>query len=533
MLIDTQQWERVLEGEGRVALERMLPAILLTRRWFGGKARTIESVRIVEVIPIPAPSMTAVLLFLRVDYREGTAETYALPVAAAFGDEAARIQRESPQAVVTSFDAVVKDAGRAGVLYDAFWNHEWPGALLDAVGRGAQFKGRAGSVIASSTQAYRDLVTENENLTPAVMKAEQSNTSVAFGDRFILKLYRRVQEGVNPDLEIGRVLTAMGFPHTPLVGGAMEYVRPNVEPATAMILQAFVRNQGDAWKFTLDAVEKYRERVQRQPMNDAAGMPRRRLLDLARGDTPFLARELIGAYLDPAHRLGERTAELHTTLAQCRDNPNFVPEPVTSEYRHARYASMCQSARQTRALLERRLPDLPDTTKQDAQTVLDAESAMLDRFRAFRDAADSGLRIRCHGDYHLGQVLWTGQKFMLIDFEGEPARPLSERRLKHPPIMDVAGMLRSFHYAVHAVSHIPHPWIECWYGWVGAEFLKGYLETAKRAAFLPKTDDDIGVLLDAYLLEKAVYECGYELNNRPDWVGIPLRGIAELLKTTG
>jgi len=529
MLIDTHQWERVLEGEGQAALERMLPSVLLTRRWFGGKARSIESVRIVESIPVPGSRTTAMLLFLRVQYGEGSSETYALPITAAFGDDAARIQREFPQAIVAPLDAVLKDGGRSGVVYDALWNQEWSRALLDAIGREAQFKGRVGTAFASSTQAFYDLVTEKENLHPTVMKAEQSNTSVAFGERFILKLYRRVQEGVNPDLEIGRVLTEMGFAHTPLVGGAMEYVRPNAEPVTVMILQAFVRNQGDAWKFTLEAIEQYRGRAERQLMN-AAVMPQRGLLDLAREDAPFVTRELIGAYLEPANRLGQRTAELHVTLAQCRDNLNLVPEPVSSAYRRARYDSMCQSARQTRALLERRLTTLPDAAQEDARMVLDAESSIMDRFRAFRDVTDGGLRIRCHGDYHLGQVLWTGEKFMLIDFEGEPARPLNERRLKHPPIMDVAGMLRSFHYAAHAVPNIPDPWTTFWYGWVGAEFLKGYLGTAKHAAFLPKTDGDIGVLLDAYLLEKALYEVAYELNNRPDWVGIPLRGIVELLR---
>jgi len=543
MLTVTERWDRVCEGQGKANLETVLPNVLRARRWFGGKARVIQSVRIVEVVPIPARSTSTKLLFIRVEYREGNPETYTLPVTAAFGEEAAQIQRDLPQAVVAPLKVQVKDREQTGVVYDALWNADLSRALLDAIGQGCSFKGTEGTLIASSTKAYSDLVNAVADLDPAVMKAEQSNTSVVYGDRVILKLYRRLENGVNPDWEIGRVLTAMTFPYSPPVGGAIEYVRSDGEPVTLAILQAFVRNQGDAWKHTLEAFDRYLRQSRAQTTAlDGTPAPRKPLMEMVHEEVPALAHELIGLYLESAESLGQRTAELHVALAQCRDNQNFAPEPFSSEYRRSRYESMCQLAERTCSLLKLRLNDLPSTTKQEARRVLDYEPGILARFRALLDLESSALRIRCHGDYHLGQVLWTGQNFMIIDFEGEPARPLSERRIKHPPILDVVGMLRSFHYAPYAVLldqrsdplaeddlETLEPWIRFWYSWVSAVFLKAYLGIAGRASFWPQSRDEVEILLDVHLLEKAVYELGYELNNRPDWVKIPLRGIIQLL----
>ncbi len=543
MLTVTERWDRVCEEQGKSNLETVLPNVLRVRRWFGGKARVIQSVRIVEVVPIPARSTTTVFLFIRVEYREGHPETYTLPVTAAFGEEAARIQRDLPQTVVVPLKVQAKDREQTGVLYDALWNGDVSRALLEAIGQGSRFKGEAGTLLATSTKAYPDLVVADRNLDPAVLKAEQSNTSVAYGDCVILKIYRRLENGVNPDWEIGRVLTAMTFPYSPAVGGAIEYVRSGREPVTLAILQAFVRNQGDAWRHTLEAFDCYLMRFRAEPTAlEAAPMPGKPLLEMVHEEVPALAHEFIGLYLESAKSLGQRTAELHVALAQCRNDTDFAPEPVTSEYCRMRYESMCQLAERTFSLLDRRLTDLPAATKQEARRVLDYKPRILARFSALLDLKSNAVRIRCHGDYHLGQVLWTGQDFMIIDFEGEPARPLSERRIKHPAILDVVGMLRSFHYAPYAFlldrrsdplaesdAETLEPQIRFWYAWVSVEFLKAYLGIVGRASFWPRSRDEVQILLDVHLLEKAIYELGYELNNRPDWVKIPLRGIIEAL----
>lgn len=544
MLIVTERWERILEREARTPLESRLPDVLKGRRWFAGKARAVQSVRIVESVPIPARSSAVVLLFIRVEYVDGASEMYTFPLTAALGEQAAQIQRDLPGTIVTTLKVRNKDREQTGVLYDALWNPDFSKTLLSAMGQGDQFTGKTGTLIASSTQAYGRLISGEAALEPEVMKAEQSNTSVAYGDRVILKVYRRVENGINPDMEIGRILTAMNFPHSPPVAGSIEYIRANGETVTVAILQGFVHNQGDAWKYTLEAFDHYLVRCRAQPTGrEHELILNEPLLEKVQKDIPAFARALIGPYLDSVSRIGQRTAELHVALANVQDNPDFTPEPFSLEYRRSRYESMGRLASQTFSLLKGRLDDLPSETEQEARRVVREEPRIQDRFRAFLELETRALRIRCHGDYHLGQVLWTGQDFLISDFEGEPARPLSERRMKHTPIMDVAGMLRSFYYAPYAaLSHqqtdrlaedaraIFEPWIRFWHGWVSVVFLKAYLGIAERASFWPGSQAEFQVLLDAHLLEKAVYEIGYELNNRPDWVRIPMRGVLDILE---
>jgi trehalose synthase-fused probable maltokinase len=546
MLIVNERWERILEGEARGHLEACLPDVLKSRRWFAGKARAIESVRIVESLPIPCRSSAVTLLFILVEYRDGTPETYAFPVTAALGEQAAQIQKDMPGTIVTTLKVRTKECEQTGVLYDALWNPDFSRTLLSAIGQGSRFTGETGTLIASSTQAYGKLISGGAALEPAVMKAEQSNTSVAYGDRVLLKVYRRVENGINPDLEIGRILTTMNFPHSPPVAGSIEYIRANGETVTVAILQGFVHNQGDAWKYTLEAFDRYLVRCRAQTTGPEYELILNEpLLEMVQKDIPTFARELIGPYLESGVRIGQRTAELHVALANVQNNPDFTPEPFSLEYRRSRYESMCRLASQTSSLLKGRLNDLPSDTEQEARLVVNSEPQILDRFRDFFELETSALRIRCHGDYHLGQVLYTGQDFVISDFEGEPARPLSERRMKHTPIMDVAGMLRSFHYASYAALSRQQskllaegdggrldPWVRFWSGWVSVVFLKAYLAIAGRASFWPGSQEEFQVLFDAHLLEKAVYEIRYELNNRPGWVKIPIRAVLEILETT-
>ena len=546
MLCVTDRWEHILGWEASAPLEACLPDVLKTRRWFAGKARVIQSVRIVEFVPIPAGSSTVVLLFIRVEYVNGTPEMYTFHLTAAFGEQAARIQEELPGTVVTTLKARINNREQTGVLYDALWSPDFSIALLSAIGRGDRFKGEAGTLIASPTQAYRDLIKGETELEPAVLKGEQSNTSVAYGDRGLLKVYRRVENGINPDLEVGRILTAMNFPHSPPLAGSLEYVRANGETVTVAILQGFVHNQGDAWKYTLEAFDQFLMRCRAQQIGrEHALIPAGTLTEMAQKDIPPLVRELIGPYLDSAAKIGQRTGELHVTLANVHDNPDFTPEPFSLEYRRSRYASMCRLASQTCSLLKARFSGLPSETDQEARQVVQDEPLILDRFRAFLELETRALRIRCHGDYHLGQVLWTGQDFLISDFEGEPARPLNERRMKHTPILDVAGMLRSFYYVPYialsrqqsnflaeGVGGRFDPWIRFWYGWVSSVFLKSYLGIVQRASFWPESQWEFQVLLAAHLLEKTVYEVSYELNHRPEWVKIPIRGLREILETS-
>lgn len=537
------RWEQVCEGEEKAALEALLPGVLATRRWFGGKGRTVRSVRIGEAVPIPSRSRTAILFSLRVEYAEGKEEVYLLPLTAAFGATAEQVRRECPVAVVAGIRVGHGARDEAGVLFDALWDADVARSLLEAMGQGVSFSGAEGTVKAASTGAYARLVGGENGLDPNVMKSEQSNTSVAFGDRVILKLYRRLGSGVNPDLEIGRALTRANFPYIPPVAGMLEYAKGSEEPVTLALLQGFVRNEGDAWRHSLEAVDRFFMRLGNGGAPPPARGTETSLLMLAREEYPRQARELIGLYLQSAERLGQRTAELHLALSQVADDPAFAPEPLTAAYQDDRHGSMVRLTRQALALLRDRLASLPGVHQAEAKRLLAMEPAIKKAFEAFRSLGTPVLRIRCHGDYHLGQVLCTGSDFMIIDFEGEPARSLAERRMKHPALLDVAGMIRSFQYAPFAFLEgkrdgvasgltpaSREAWARFWCDWSSAAFLKAYLGIAARSRFWPQAEADVRLLFDAYVLEKAMYELNYELNNRPSWVGIPLQGILRLIE---
>ena len=378
-------------------------------------------------------------------------------------------------------------------------------------------------------------------------KMEQSNTSAVLGDRLMLKWFRRIESGVNPDLEVTRFLTDRGFAHVPAVAGFSAYRPDSGEPMATALLQEFIPNEGDVWALTLDRLDDFVDRAaaaeEPAPLADPST---RSLVARAAEEVPDVAHRMIDSYLDTAWLLGTRTAELHRALASDPPDPEFGQVPFAAFDQRSLYQSLRNSASQTLLVLKRAIAGLPEAARDDARSVVAAEAEIEGRYRRVLEGRLTAMKIRVHGDLHLGQVLWTGKDVVLTDFEGEPARPLSERRRRRACIVDVAGMIRSFHYAAYGLLADPvaagsaarhqdlaalQPWMNYWYVWTAATFLRGYREAARDATFLPRSDDEFVRLLDAFLLEKAIYEVGYELNNRPDWIRIPLRGIRELLAT--
>jgi len=307
-------------------------------------------------------------------------------------------------------------------------------------------------------------------------------------------------------------------------------------------LLSYVRNEGDAWTYLLDAVGRYFQQVltlRAEP--EQWPEPPASIHAVDPGVMPSRVRDLMGGVcLDMVSLLGRRTAELHLALASLSHDAAVRPEPFSMLYQK----SVCQSMRaltlRVFGELEKGVSALPDALAADVQTILDARKTVLGRFSGITRRKISALKIRVHGDYHLGQVLYTGKDFVIIDFEGEPARSLGERRLKRSALRDVAGMIRSFHYAAWAAifrtstyeedQAYLQRWADLWYLYVSGVFLQAYLEGVGPSDILPQAPTELQMLLDAFLLEKAVYELGYEFNNRPDWLPIPVRGIQHILK---
>jgi maltose alpha-D-glucosyltransferase / alpha-amylase len=540
-----QSWEGLLTTRAHGGLEDVLPPYLQERRWFGGKSRRIKSAQVRDALPLAANGTNVYFAFVLVQYIEGNDETYAIPLAFATGEHAAYLVEHSPQAVLARINI---RGGENGVLFDALFEPAVAEDLLNMIGRRRRVRGNGNQLSGNTTPIFRAIMREAEGpLPPRISGAEQSNTSIIYDQAFILKLFRKLEPGVNPDLEIGQFLTSKGFPHSPPIAGWLEYENARGENMTVGVLQKFVVSEGDAWSYTLDALSRYFDRVVTMPdVPEPRSSSTRALLDIAGEEPPEDALVYFDTYLDEAWLLGKRTAELHLTLASDRRNPDFAPEAFTSFAQRSIYQSMRTSTRQTLQSLRRRRRYLPDDVQPIADEVLGMEDALHDRLRQIIERRVEGIRIRVHGDYHLGQVLFTGKDFVLIDFEGEPARPIGERRLKRPPLRDVAGMLRSFHYAGYSAAFTQQmgglirdedmehlePWIRHWYVWVAGSYLRGYLETARNTPILPKNKDDLHLLLDVHLIEKAVYELGYELDNRPAWIGIPLQGIRDLMNVS-
>jgi maltose alpha-D-glucosyltransferase/alpha-amylase len=536
--------EELFVKENWFVLEAVLLDYVRGRRWFRGKARESWGLQILDIIPIHSPQFAANLVLVGVQYAAGDPETYILPLISTPAEQAEGIIAEYPHAVIARLKPGKKDGDSGGLIYDALVDKNFCKFLLEAISRRRHFKGKAGKVLASRTRVFRNARGPAEvSPEPVPLKAEQTNTSVVYGDRLILKLFRRLEGGINPELEIGRFLTEeLSFPHISPVAGAIEYHREKGQPMSLAILQSFVPNEGDAWQYTLDFLNRYFQHVLAHPTVQVPPIPQKHLLSLLK-EPPPLAQETIGPYLISAQLLGERTAELHVALASAPDDPDFAPEPFSLISQNSLCHAMRSFTNQTLQLLRERLKELPEEFRENGQQVLDSEKSIIERFYLIRNRKISAARIRCHGDYHLGQVLYTGKDFVIIDFEGEPARPLSERRIKRSPLRDVAGMIRSFHYATHsALLHqaslalkpedlpaLEH-WAQFWYVWVSASFLTSYLNGVEQARLLPDDPEQLRILLDAYLLEKAVYEIGYELNNRPDWLKVPLQGILQLMK---
>ncbi len=538
------EWkDAAVRGKTKAALEHALPSYLQDRRWFGGKAQRIKSVSIAETVPVPHGAKESVLAFVHVDYVQGEGDTYALSIALASEARAAHLRVEAPQAVIAE---VIPRSPRdvEGVLHDALEEEDFCAALLDAVARKRQFKGAGGALVATPTRAFRSLRgPTDEALSASILRTEQSNTCVVYGDRLILKLFRRVSQGTNPDLEIGRFLTERTrFVNIAHVAGAIEYRAPKREPVTVGILQEFVPNEGDGWRYTVEHVKSFFEQALSRNATTQAPVGTGSLLQLTEQEPPPILGEMLGTYVEMARLLGTRTAEMHLALASDTDDPAFAPESMTTLYQRSMYQSMRNQTQRVLALLQQRLPQLPEDAAPSARELVDGSDRLLGAFQKVIGRRIDAKRIRCHGDYHLGQVLYTGKDFVIIDFEGEPARSLTERRLKSSPLRDVAGMLRSLDYAADTVllgaegvvrpEDLPvlAPWAQFWKRWTASAFLRAYVHNTEGSALVPTNRDDLELLLHVLLLDKSVYELGYELNNRPDWAKVPLRGILELLE---
>jgi maltose alpha-D-glucosyltransferase / alpha-amylase len=526
-------WSDVLAGEARAPLERALPDFLVQQRWFRSKARSIQSARISDRFELEADE--AWLLVVDVAYREGEPEHYVLPVAFETGSE-------GPAPVLARLAVQGRGAERHGRLIEASGQPVVAAALLDLMRGGRQLRGEHAMLRGRALAGARERLRAAAGSEAHLLGAEQSNSSWLFGDQLVAKLVRKLEEGESVELEVSRHLTERRrFPHSPALAGWIEVERRGASAATLLLAHAFVPSSGDAWSWATAALDRRYDEVLARPELSSGVDPALAAaqgLDSDGGAAPFVVEMM--------ERLGQRVAELHKALVSPED-PAFAPERITPFALRSFYQSLRNTAAQALDLLAVRKAELDAPLAELAGALLARRGDVDERLRSVLAEPRSGRWIRCHGDLHLGQVLFTGRDFVPIDFEGEPARSLSERRRRRSALYDVAGMLRSFHYAAEltmteATQGSPlraedvaklRPWAQRWVQVVSRAFLHAYFEEAGAVDWLPEGDDARRRLLEVHQFEKALYEIGYELNNRPALVGIPLRGVLELLGGEG
>ncbi|HEX5460053.1 MAG TPA: maltose alpha-D-glucosyltransferase [Steroidobacteraceae bacterium] len=508
-------WRAGLARRLRTQLEeRIVPQYIAAQRWFAGKGASIAATRLLDHTERQDPLPRWFAGIYEVE-SQGIREHYFVPLAIAFEDtEEARWRRLQPAAL-----ARVRQQATVGVLADACGDDGFARAIIDAIGAAAELPTQEGRVRFMPTALYAELRGDPSAELPVnPTGAQTSNTTLRVGDGLFLKIYRKLQSGINPELEIGRYLTEVAhFPNIVPVAGAVEYTDRESTRYTMALLQAFVTNQGDAWTYTLDYLARFLE-------DRRSGVP---MLDDAHG-----------LYLSLIRTLAIRTAELHRALARPTDDPAFAPEPITAEDVAAWVAATRAVADTTLTLLSGRLNQLSAAVAADAHALLARRELLLQRIDACMAEAPRGLKTRRHGDYHLAQVLLKRNDFIIVDFEGEPGRTLAERRHKHSPLTDVAGMLRSFAYAHHAALERAAfqggdehgRWgqqLRAWEQEVRRTFIRCYDEVAGDTG-LYESFQRAKPLLALFEIDKALYEVRYELGNRPDWTRIPLHSLLGL-----
>jgi len=514
----------LLDGDQRKIIEReVLPGYVRNRRWFGSKARSIAGMRVAEQVAVSHEPDGARIWFVEVTYRDGAPETYTLPVQITRGNAAREVAQSAPHAIIARIEATEET-----VLQDAVWDSGFREDLFRLMAGRQRIGAKNGEVVGIGGTA---LTSDAAVLSSHVLGVEQSNSSMVFDNKYFLKLYRKLEDGVNPDVEVTRHLSERtGFANVPAFAGAIEYRRAKAEPTVVGAMQSAITSEGDAWAMTLDSVSRFYDRV----------LTRKADIQNAVVPEGSVLNELIGGvYPERAKLLGQRTAELHLALASESEDKRFAPEPFNAMGQRSVFQNMRGMLRRSWELLGKKLPHLPANVRDEATEVFEAEKRILAQQQRILERISGASKIRIHGDYHLGQVLYTGKDFIILDFEGEPARPLSERKLKRSALRDVAGMMRSYQYAAYSALWQPsmrpedipflERWADIWYRQMSGVFLQSYRATSAGAVFVPKNEEDLQVLLEAYLLDKAVYEVGYELNNRPEWVVIPIRGIKHIL----
>jgi maltose alpha-D-glucosyltransferase/alpha-amylase len=537
-------WQTVFD-KGRLQLEPPLVEWLKCRPWFAHREKAVTHAAARELVWVPTDAGPVALAVVAVDYAQGEKRLYQVPLGFATGSALDELRTLHGADIVA--EVAARHGAETGALYDTTTQPAFARAIISLITGRRVVKGEAGELIPRRTSAFRQVVGRETLAEPVPGKADRHNTSLFFGDQLVLKLFRQLHTGKNPDQEILEFLTERAFAHAPRMAGALELATQAGDGFTLAIANGFVANVRDGWDFMLEALSRYYDRAS-AIMTEGHAVPvyPYAVTEVLRLEIPESVEDTVGTALDVTRLLGERTADLHLALSSAPEDPRFVPEPFTPHYLRGLFQSMRNDTVRSLKALANRLPDLPPEAAALARRVIDREPEIMRRYRILHERGVPGRRIRCHGDLNLGQVLFTGKDFVFLDFEGDPGAPTSERAIKHSALRDVAGMMRSFQYVAWEGLYqqvrcgaleadcLPRyePWARLWYRASALAYLRAYLDRMRVAEALSQTEEDLQILLPAYLLNRAFHEIQHELKNRPEWLHVPLESVLSLLDLT-
>ncbi|MEX1012930.1 MAG: putative maltokinase, partial [Waddliaceae bacterium] len=536
LTVSGNKWDSVLLGkEKNRFLNDILPVFLKKSRWFRSKAEQIKTIQIQDLIPLSS----SYLVIFEVIFLKESVESYVLPISFVSMDEAYGLAEKLPQSIICK--VILEE--KKGVLIDAIYDENFRKTLVDYLINRKKRKTKFGTLSATSTSKMIKVFKEKEPILSKVVAVEQTNSSIIFDDILFLKLFRKIEPGISPDQELVLHLSEKGrYPHVPNYAGGLQWDTNNNEQFTLALMQEHVKNEGELWIYLIDSIKRYYDdissKLKELPKNLLEAPS---LLDFQ--EIPEIFQGLIGwMVLDKVTLLGRLTAEMHIGLASGSKDSAMSPENFTIFYQKSLYQAFRGQIKKGFSLLKSHSLKFSDEVKGLSDEVLEQESLLLKNIAPIADHKISSLKIRIHGDFHLGQVLVSGNTLTIIDFEGEPAIPLTERKLKRSPIQDVAGMIRSFYYVSSVAleqyrqTHVDQTGAlstaaNLWFRYVAQAYLKSYLEVIDQQPMnlVPKDKVSLKILLNACLINKAVYEMNYELQNRPGWIKIPLNGLLDLV----
>jgi maltose alpha-D-glucosyltransferase/alpha-amylase len=534
ILTTNQSWDNIFEDKELVQmlLSKVFPAYLQKCRWFGGKSKKIKHFKIQFLLTFPVNKSKTYLVILEAAYIAAYSESYFLPVC--FSED----EKVDKKAIITPIEL----KGKSGILMDAIYEESFRNALFEHILKQKDVDIKEG-ILHFNRGSILDGFDKNQPLSSTVLKVDQSNTSIIYNDQYFFKIYRNLFRETNPDYEITKFLTEnAGFKNSPRYAGSITWKREKLADVSLGLMQEKVENEGDAWHFVNDKIKKYFEKVVEQQIplksiEDLDAYEPHNIRDLEPETVDLIGYDM----LKSIEKLGQRTAEMHIAISSDRSSYTFLPVLYNQDYSVWLKNRLIYQLDRRLDLLEKTLENLQGLSLEFAKKFLESKEEIINIIVNFDEAKLISKRIRIHGDYHLGQVLKKGDDFIILDFEGEPESTIRDRKVKQPPVKDVAGMIRSFHYAVYnnifdqsQTSSLSQSDLfeigNKYYRIITSVYLNAYTKTAMSSSLDIGYQSEINYVLKYHLLEKAIYELGYELNSRPNWAIIPLKGIMDLLE---